>query len=336
MTPSDAATFQLPPWITGNSNPDDEHYARKLSRQVKRNELVRVRRGLYLPQGTWIQMKPWEQFRMRIQAVHDAAAQPPLFTVQSSAQVWGLPLISVPNDVETIVRRTGSGGRSRNGVRRYPGDPGSMRIFRVEGLLVTSKVQTARDIAVRLPFGPALAVMDRLLCPKPLPGERRLIPIVATAEDVEALTEQLPSLTARRRVLRVLAAADSSSGSPGESLSRAVILRLGFPAPQLQHELRDSQGRIGFGDFYWPEHGLVGEFDGWVKFSRAAYLSGKLPEDVLKEEKIREDRIRATGLRVVRWMWPQVMEPAKLGALLRQAGLTPSTFSPPISSPPSQ
>jgi hypothetical protein len=127
----------------------------------------------------------------------------------------------------------------------------------------------------------------------------------------------------QRRVQRVLAAADPASGSPGESLSRAVMILAGLPKPELQAAHRDAQGLIGYSDFHWPEHGVVGEFDGWAKYSRGEFLAGRSPEDVLRAEKIREDRLRATGLIVVRWMWPAAKDGAELLVKLRNAGITP-------------
>ncbi|WP_441411796.1 hypothetical protein [Arthrobacter sp. 2MCAF14] len=44
---------------------------------------------------------------------------------------------------------------------------------------------------------------------------------------------------------------------------------------------------------------------------------------MLKAEKIREDRLRATGLTVVRWMWPEAKDGAELLLKLRNAGIGP-------------
>ncbi len=76
-------------------------------------------------------------------------------------------------------------------------------------------------------------------------------------------------------------------------------------------------------DFYWKDLGLIGEFDGWVKYSRGDYLDGELPSEALRKEKVRGDRTRATGLGVVRWMWDAVINPGLLRQKLIQAGLKP-------------
>lgn len=54
----------------------------------------------------------------------------------------------------------------------------------------------------------------------------------------------------------VAALADGRSESVLESLSRAVMFEQGFPKPELQVRLVDSDGEFGRGDFGWP--GLIG------------------------------------------------------------------------------
>ncbi|HEV7169309.1 MAG TPA: hypothetical protein VGN49_15235 [Micrococcaceae bacterium] len=314
------SSFKPPPWTTPADRPDDENYARVLSRQAKRGELCRVRRGLYLPTSVWRGLEPWQQYAVRIDAVHRTAHGDPIFCQRSAAQLWGIPVIEIPDFVDMLVSQEG-GGRSTADVRRHRSDLSEVRTVRIRGLRATTKLQTVRDLAVVLPFPDAVAAMDRVLSPLNLPVERASTPL--QKPQVAASLKLLPYASQQRRVQRVLDFADGRSGSPGESLSRAHIFRLGLPIPALQHEIRDGQGRIGYADFYWKESGLVGEFDGWVKYSRGEFLAGELPSEVLRREKVREDRIRATGLRVVRWMWSEARKPELLRQKLIRAGLKP-------------
>jgi hypothetical protein len=253
---------------------------------------------------------------MRIQAVNDTARRPPVFCNQSAACLWNLPLVEVPEEVETLVRPGPGGGRSRNGIRRRVGDLATCDVVSLHGLKATSLDQTIRDLAVLLPLTRSLPAVDRAAWFWEQSGR-------APGEFGKSVRAQLGALsnTKQRRVHNVLAAADSKSGSPGESLSRAVMILAGLPEPELQAQHHDSQGLIGYTDFHWPEHGVVGEFDGWAKYSRGEYLAGRSPEDVLKAEKIREDRLRATGLTVVRWMWPEAKDGTELLLKLRNAGI---------------
>jgi hypothetical protein len=134
-------------------------------------------------------------------------------------------------------------------------------------------------------------------------------------------TERLHPARTRARVLRSLEFADPAAASPGESLSRVVMHQLGFPPPVLQHRFDDAAGLIGFTDFWWPEFGVIGEFDGAAKYLESRFTGGATAARVLMAEKRRENRLRATGCGVTRWDWRAATHPAELRALLVEAGL---------------
>jgi hypothetical protein len=95
----------------------------------------------------------------------------------------------------------------------------------------------------------------------------------------------------------------------------------GFQPPELQHEIRDSSGLVGYTDYYWEGGQVAGEFDGVEKYLKPEYLRGRTASQAVVEEKQREDRIRATGLRVVRWVWADLMEPGRLEQKLAAFGV---------------
>lgn len=102
------------------------------------------------------------------------------------------------------------------------------------------------------------------------------------------------------------------------------LARLRLPAPDLQVEILDLDGRTWHCDFGWQEYGLLGEFDGMAKYTRDRYLGGRALADVIIEEKLREDAIRmASGCRMARWIWPVASDPPQLKRLLVAAGLRP-------------
>lgn len=114
---------------------------------------------------------------------------------------------------------------------------------------------------------------------------------------------------------------DERSESPGESLSRLRIEQLGFVAPELQKVVHlPGQGKARL-DFFWEGSGVVGEFDGRIKYSRAQQLSGRSADAVVYEEKLREDALRAAGFSVVRWTWDELKEPEAFGRKLLAAGV---------------
>lgn len=120
-----------------------------------------------------------------------------------------------------------------------------------------------------------------------------------------------------RRPARVVALADGDSDSIGESRSRLAIQRAGLPVPILQWKV-EADGRTFEVDFGWPELHTVGEFDGLFKYGRLVE-PGRDPADVVVAEKLREDEIRDLGLRVVRWIWPEIDHFAPVAERLRRA-----------------
>lgn len=200
-------------------------------------------------------------------------------------------------------------------MRRHFVDPESLQVEERRGLLVTSRVRTVLDLAAFGSIEQAVTAVDHVLRPA------RNGPPVPNLELLEAGIAGIYRTAAARRIITALEFGNPASGSPGESVSRAMMHRLGFKAPVLQYGIRDARGLVGFTDFEWPEDGLSGEFDGLVKYRDAAYLKGRTPSDVVIEEKSREDRIRATGRRVIRWTWSELASPERFAAFLDAQGV---------------
>ncbi|WP_207453630.1 hypothetical protein [Desertivibrio insolitus] len=78
---------------------------------------------------------------------------------------------------------------------------------------------------------------------------------------------------------------------------------------------------IGYTDFFWPEHGVVVEFDGVAKYVREEYTRGRNTADLVLAEKRREDRLRALGYVVIRVDWRDLREPTRVRTKLLKAGL---------------
>jgi hypothetical protein len=71
-------------------------------------------------------------------------------------------------------------------------------------------------------------------------------------------------------------------------------------------------------DFAWPEHRLLGEFDGRVKYGRLL-RPGEEPGDAVFREKRREDLLRrVTGWSMIRITWEDLYHPARTAAAVRQ------------------
>jgi hypothetical protein len=187
---------------------------------------------------------------------------------------------------------------------------------------VTSLPRTAVDVARTSSFMNAVCTIDAALA-SPEPGSFRALNSVPIP-DHRSLIEVLEASDVSSRsvkALRAITFASGSAGSPGESVSRVHMHLMGMPSPELQVPFYDSEGLIGFADFYWRELEAIGEFDGNVKYLGATYRRGRLPEQVVLDEKRREDRMRRVVRAFVRWDWPVATNQELLAARLAPAGI---------------
>ena len=285
------------------------------TKRVKAGALVRVRHGVYVDGEAWRAMKPWQQYRVRVQAAAETLEKPAIFARHSASSVWAIPTIGHHHAVEALTLKN-DGGRSRSGVRRHFAAPAGLTVVRREGLLVTDRVRTVLDLAAFSPFSEGVVPVDHVLRPD---RAQRLAAL--TKGDLEAGIGSTYSLAAARRIRTVLAFADPTSGSAGESWSRALIHVAGFEAPVLQQEFSDAAGLIGYSDFYWKEFQVVGEFDGEAKYTDPEYAQGRTASEIVIAEKKRENRIRALGMNVVRLDWTDLKTPGTLERKLIDAGV---------------
>lgn len=163
------------------------------------------------------------------------------------------------------------------------------------------------DTVGTMPFDEAVVALDWIKAQRSL--------------DVEPWCEYFASGATQRRWQRAWEFASPHSESVGESRSRALMDELGFAAPGLQQTISTDRSTYRV-DFCWNDDGVIGEFDGRVKYVDDAVLNGRDPREVLFEEKQREDALRRAGWIVVRWTWADLENPARFAALLQQAGVS--------------
>jgi hypothetical protein len=121
------------------------------------------------------------------------------------------------------------------------------------------------------------------------------------------LMERWPFMRSMHLPVRM---ADGAAATAGESLGRHLFQASHIPAPQLQYKVFDASGAlIGICDWGWPDHGVLGEFDGRIKYGRLL-KPGQEPGEVVFAEKQREDLIRGvTDFRMVRIIWSDYDRP---------------------------
>jgi hypothetical protein len=288
-------------------------------RSVRAGRFRRLCHAVYIPGHVWERLTRDEQFRARVHAVARAARQGLVFSHLSAAALWRLPMVGTWPQAPEVLRDSASGGRSRPGYRAHLAAEPAVTVL-LDEVRITTLATTVVDVARTAQLGTAVTMADAALAGVTPAGGSTSTFAVTRRELLDALAES-PAKKGRARCANVLELADGASGSPGESVSRVGMHLQGLPAPVLQNEFRDSRGLIGYVDFWWPEFGLIGEFDGLGKYTRLDMLAGRSPAEAVIAEKVREDRLRALGPRVVRWGWDAAISPLRLGEVLRRAGL---------------
>ncbi len=285
-----------------------------LRRRVKSGELERIWRGHYLTTGgvsSTPEDERFERYRLTVMAAARGSVGDRVVSHTSAAALHALPLLKP--DVGVVHFTTSSTGRTggRAAIHQAPLPISDVTI--VDGVRVTSLARTICDTARLGTFAQALTVVDQ--------GLRRGVGI----DDLRRITRSQARWHGVGVLRRAVAAGDARSESVGESFSRAVIL--GFddiPAPDLQVPIRLAAGVVVYGDFGW-EGKAVGEFDGFIKYSRSRPFDAQSSDQVLFAEKRREDAIRDLGIVPIRWVWADVSAPdrlhRKLHDGLRRAGV---------------
>lgn len=232
---------------------------------------------------------------------------------RSAAMLHGLPLWlpadQQPTDRVQVTRDRRTGARRSPYVDLHSAALPPEEVVGMDGFLVTTVARTVADLARSLPFEQAA-----------VPADAALHHHRATRAELELAIERGAHRPGNAAARRLVAFADAGAESPGESRSRVLIARARLPAPRLQHELRGDK-RSWRVDFWWERAGLIGEFDGRVKYGRALAPGGD-PGEAVFAEKRREDALRAAGYSVIRWTWADLADFAPIARRIHQA-LTP-------------
>ena len=270
--------------------------------------LRRLRPGTYLSGDVFDGLDTVERHRELIRATLPGVSPDAVVSHQSAAVLHGLPAWALPLERVHVTRDRSGGGKRTRHLHSHSAPLPAEDVVRCDGVAVTSVARTVADLCRTVPFEAAVAVGDAGLRVASLP--------VAAVADALAYAVGRPGHPAARRALDFL---DGRSESVGESRSRVALAALGFDAPGLQASLLDEHGRfLGRVDFLFADAGVVGEFDGKVKYGK--YLrEGQDPGEVVFAEKQREDAIRDTGWEVVRWTWSDLENPAVIDARIRRA-----------------
>lgn len=268
-----------------------------LNTAMRAQQLTRLRRGYYSQAD--------DTTRPTILATRDACSPEAVLSHATAAWLHGLPVRRAAMESVHVTRSRRGGGRADPGVHVYACPLRADEVQRIGDLPVTTVARTIVDLGRHEPLGWAIATGDAAL---------------RAASSKDELSDQIAVQLQRavhrpglRRARCAVGFLDRRSESPGESLSRWLMHEAGLPRPDLQVELKswDEDVRV---DYLWREFGLIGEFDGAVKYG--IDLAGPDPTTALMEEKRREDGLRAHGYIVVRWTWDDMRVQGRVAHLI--------------------
>lgn len=280
---------------------------RQVSREAAAGELARVARGIYVAPTIWENAGPTERHVLLVAGVVQRPGWRGVVSHESAAALLGWPRVTpYPTRVQ-VTDPFRESSRSSPLIRWHAAEVDDSEVVQIDGMLVTNSIRTLRDVLTTAHRVDAVALADFALA-------RGIVPRL----DARSLGIT-PGSRGSRRAQDAIEFADPGAETPGESQSRVVIDELGFPAPQTQVWFDLADGRRARVDFWWPDEGVVGEFDGKVKYTR----SGQNTAETVYREKRREDGIRrhATVTNVARWGRYEVERPPLLAGILYAAGL---------------
>lgn len=274
---------------------------------------VRVRRGAYTFHDIWENEDAVGRHRILSRAVMRSLGDGVALThtsavVEHGFAVWGTDLSRVH-----VTRLDGGTGRTEKDVVHHKGLCGEGDIVQVNGIAVMSPPRAVIETATLTSVESGLVTTDSAL-------HRGAV----DPEQLERAFRSMERWPHTQKVHLVLAHADAQAESPGESRSRYLFWTQGLPAPQLQFKVYDEHGNlVGVTDFAWPEHRLLGEFDGKVKYGRLL-KPGEDPGEAVFREKKREDRLREVArCGMVRVIWADLSRPfdtaGRVRRLMKQA-----------------
>jgi hypothetical protein len=268
---------------------------------VRSGQWHRIRRGYYTYADVWRALTPTGCHLVRAHAVMHSLGDRVALSGVSGLLEHGVPVWGMPLDRIHVTRLDGGAGRTEGEVVHHEGLCLDSDVTVVHGVQVLAAPRCAIEAGSRSGPEAALVAFDSLLHHQHC--------------DHDELIAQFRSMSywpfTRKLTLAVLMA-DGRSESPGESRGRWLFWLTGLPAPALQYEVRDADGRLaGVCDWGWPEHGLLGEFDGRIKYGRLL-RPHQTAADVVFAEKRREDEIRElSGCRMIRLVWDDLSEPRR-------------------------
>jgi hypothetical protein len=266
---------------------------------VAAGHLVRMRQGAYTFGAVWANADPVERHVLRADAVLRSHHSRVALSFTSAAAAHGLRLHQPDlSKVHVTCLEKRVGQTTHDVVYHYNPCQEKELSFAPGGQLSVRPVRAGVEAASLTSVANGLVILDSVVNL----GH-------GSPEEVHQQFERFHGPGSRRLRITVRLVRPGAE-SVAESLTRHLFWSQHVPEPILQFEVRDSGGNLlGRTDFAWPAYGLLGEFDGRVKYERHL-RPGESVADALIREKKREDRLREiTGWLMVRLVWADLLRP---------------------------
>lgn len=245
-----------------------------IDHQIGSGRWHRVQVGVYVEQGEA------PSFAQRCHAALLTGPAGCSITGKTALRLFGL---STVDRFETIQLRVPSSAtrKSRCGLALVRGEAPTVRMW---GMRVVSPAFACIECAKQELLENAVSVLDEAL-------HRRLV----YRDELTAEWTRLPKgARGRESAARALRLADGRAESPPESILRVRLETAGLPAPELQWEIVDADGRfVARADFAYPALKLAIEYDG----------AGTHRDDpaTFRNDRRRQNRMIAEGWTVLRF-----------------------------------
>jgi hypothetical protein len=279
-----------------------------LEHAIRDGLLVRVRHGAYTFRDVWDAANEVGRHSLRAHAVMRSHDAPIALSHTSAAVEHGLRLFRPDLSKVHVITRGKRLARTTGDVVYHRGKFDDDDFAVVNDQLVVEPVLTGLQAASLTTVAGGIVILDSVIDLD-----------LGSREQIEARYLEIAGHPFSRPLQVTVRLVRKGAQSVGESLSRHMMWTEHLPAPELQFEVRDLDGRlIGTCDFAWPEYGVLGEFDGMEKYGRLL-KEGETPGDAVQREKVREDALREiTNWLMVRIIWKEIFTPGPTGARIRR------------------
>lgn len=279
-----------------------------LTAGCRSGSILRLRRGYFTFPDLWDDLDERDRHLVMCRAVLDALGDCVALSHVSAAAAHGLCTWGVDLSRVHVTRLDKGATRVEGGVVHHKGRSSGSDLVDLGGMRVVRPVRAAIETASMGSSESALVVLDSLLH--------------HGLGDEDELMEQFQRMAhwpATRHLHIPVRMADGRSDGPGESRGRWLFRTAHIPAPTLQFPVYDAGGRlVATCDWGWEGEGVVGEFDGKIKYGRLL-RPGQTAGDVVFAEKQREDLVREiTGYRMVRLTWSDLDRPIVTAGRVRR------------------